>query len=228
MFFYEMVRQDSANRGNEAALLEETRAFIREQSAMFRAAELAGLCQPYSFEGLQQNMELENKKRADMKASGDAFYGLERFDLKSYYSYTASNLRLDLLRYFVEQATEETKEEARRYYEEHLSDYQTIEAATFLQERGGGAETVSLSFSELRMLMNVNEELFEFLLAAQPGDCLTQIGQDGEETVFTFQSLEMITASFEDAYSVIMQDYIANRQYEDILSTVSKNNPVIF
>ena len=153
---------------------------------------------------------------------------LERFDLESYYSYITSNLRLDLLTYFVEQATDEMQEEGRQYYEDHLSDYQTIETASYIQEKNGEEEEKSLTFSDMRSLMNTNEELFEFLLSAQPGDRLTQTGQDGEQTVFTFQSLEMLTASFEEAYNVAMQDYIANEKYDDILNTVSKNNPVIF
>ena len=227
-FFYDMVKRDSANRGDAAALTEETQTFIREQSAMLCAAELAGLCEPYSFESLRQNMEAENEKRAEMKASGEVFYGLERFDLESYYSYITSNLRLDLLAYFVEQATDEMQEEGRRYYEEHLSDYQTIETASYIQEKNGEEEEKRLTLSDMRSLMNTNEELFEFLLSAQPGDRLTQTGQDGEQTVFTFQSLEMLTASFEEAYNVAMQDYIANEKYDDILNTVSKNNPVIF
>ena len=226
-FFYGIVRRDSANRGDEAALREETRTLIREQSAMFLTAQLAGLCQPYSFERLQQDMEQENAKRAEMKAAGERFYGLERFDLNSYYDYTTSNLRLSLLEYLAGQATEEMKAGARQYYEDHLSDYQTIGTAVYLREQDGNTETVSLSFSEMRTLMNVNEELFEFLLTARPGDRLTQSGQNGT-VLITFESLEMLTASFEDAYGTVMQDYIANECYGDILSTVSDNNPVIF
>lgn len=226
-FFYEIVRRDSVNRNNGDALREETKLFIQEQNALFLAAQLAGLCGPYSFEGLQRDMEQENAKRTEMKAAGERFYGLERFDLNSYYDYTASNLRLSLLEYLAGQATEEMKAGARRYYEEHLANYQTIGTAVYQREQDGSVETVSLSFAEMRTLMNVNEELFQFLLAAQPGDQLSQSGPDGT-VLITFQSLEMLTASFEDAYNTVMKDYIANERYGDILSTVSKNNPVIF
>lgn len=227
-FFYKLVRRDSKNRGDEEALQEETKAFIRRQNAMFCAAEQAGLCEPFSYERMRQDMEQENARRAEMKAAGERIYGLEQFDLNSYYSYMSSNLELALQQYLAEQASDEMEEEARRYYREHLSDYQTINTATYQKEEDGAQETVTLSLFDMRTLINVNEELFEFLLTSEPGDRLTQTGSDGKEAVYVFQSRDVLTASFEDAYSTVMKDYIVNECYEDILSEVAIHNPVVF
>ena len=132
-FFYKMVRQDSPSRNDEITLEAETKDFINHQNAMFYIAELAGLAEPYSFEAMQENMEQENQHRKEMKENGEVFYGLERFELNSYYQYITSNLQLDIFDYLVAQSTDEIIKEAKDFFTENIEDYQTIESVTYQQ-----------------------------------------------------------------------------------------------
>lgn len=226
-FFYKMVRRDSGNRGDEEALEAETKDFINRQNAMFYLAELSGLTEPYSFEALQKSMEEENQRRKKMKENGETFYGLEQFDLDAYYQYLVSNLRLDILDYMVDHATEQMRQEGRSFFEQNLEDYQSIASVTYQEEIGGAARSYTISYEELRALQWTDSELFDFLLTAGPGLQMQTERLDGICTT-TFVSVEKNTPTFEEAYGVVMKDFVYTCYYNDLLDIIADNNPVRF
>lgn len=73
--------------------------------------------EPFSYAELLKKMEQENADRAEKLANGEPVYGLQQFDITTYYSHFMSNLEQQTIRSFSEKSPAITDQEVDAYYQ---------------------------------------------------------------------------------------------------------------
>ncbi len=226
-FFKKLVYRDSREELTEEELDAAAREKVNRVNAEFMLANQMGLCDAYSFESFQRDMENENTQRKLKKEKDEVFYGPEEFDLVTYYNYVSGNLKLDMVSYITEHADSEVLEEAEAYFDEHVEDYKTIAAIHYMLGENGEEKELVLERDEMSTLEKTDSELFEFLYDGESGDTL-EYEHDGSQRTVQIISTEYEELSFKNNMERVMRDYITNVYLEDWIQQIEKENPVEF
>lgn len=226
-FFKKLVYRDSREELTEEELDAAAREKVNRVNAEFMLANQMGLCDAYSFESFQRDMENENTQRKLKKEKDEVFYGPEEFDLVTYYNYVSGNLKLDMVSYITEHADSEVLEEAEAYFEEHKESYKTVAAIHYILGENGEEKELVLERDEMSTLEKTDSELFEFLYDGESGDTL-EYEHDGSQRTVQIISTEYEELSFKNNMERVMRDYITNVYLEDWIQQIEKENPVEF
>lgn len=226
-FYRNLVARDSEPGADEGEIDRLTREKINRVNAEFMLANQMGLCEPYSFETLQRDMQRENDQRKIKKQNSEVFYGPEKFDLISYYSYLSGNLKLDMVTYVVENADGKLVEAAKAYYEQNMEKYQSIANIRYTLTENGASAEKTLPREEMSTLEKLDSELFEFLYNGSVGDELHYTYNDRERSV-KIQAIEQEETSFESSMAVVMRDYVTNVYLENLIVSTMEKSPVEF
>lgn len=226
-FFKKLVYRDSREELTEEELDTATKEKVNRVNAEFMLANQMGLCDPYSFESFQRDMENENTQRKLKKEKDEVFYGPEEFDLITYYNYVSGNLKLDMVSYITEHADSMIVNESEAYFEEHKENYKTINAIRYFLTENGEQEELVLERDEMSTLEKTDSELFEFLYNGEAGDTLEYVHDESERMVQII-STEYEELSFNNNMERVMRDYITNVYLEDWIQQIEEENPVEF
>lgn len=226
-FFKKLVYRDSREELTEEELDTATKEKVNRVNAEFMLANQMGLCDPYSFESFQRDMENENTQRKLKKEKDEVFYGPEEFDLITYYNYVSGNLKLDMVSYITEHADSMIVNESEAYFEEHKENYKTINAIHYFLTENGKQEELVLERDEMSTLEKTDSELFEFLYNGEAGDTLEYVHDESERMVQII-STEYEELSFNNNMERVMRDYITNVYLEDWIQQIEEENPVEF
>ncbi len=210
---------------------EELDALIREKmnrsNAEFMLANQMGVCDPYTFEGLQKDMEHENEQRKLKKEKGEVFYGPVKFDLITYYNYISTNQKLDMVSLIVQNADTEVMDGARAYFEENSEKYLSVENINYLLTENGETKELSLKREEMSTLEKTDSILFEFLYYGEAEDTMKYSYNEIQRTVQII-SVEYEELSFENNIERVVRDYVTNVYLENLIQRIEKNWPVEF
>lgn len=210
---------------------EELDALIREKmnrsNAEFMLANQMGVCDPYTFEGFQKDMEHENEQRKLKKEKGEVFYGPVKFDLITYYNYISTNQKLDMVSLIVQNADTEVMDGARAYFEENSEKYLSVENINYLLTENGETKELSLKREEMSTLEKTDSILFEFLYYGEAEDTMKYSYNEIQRTVQII-SVEYEELSFENNIERVVRDYVTNVYLENLIQRIEKNWPVEF
>ena len=227
-FYAALVKREGLEEDlSEEEMDSRVKEYINTVNATFFLGNRLGLCEPYSFQGLQIQMQHENDTRKIKKEKGEPIYGLEQFDLTSYYQYVMSNLEIDLVDYLVEHANGALLEQAKTYFDEDPEAYREMAGITYNVTQDGQTTQQTIRREEFRTLQNQDGELADFLGEAAQGDVFTYEAAGSERKVEVI-SIEYQDTTFEESKSVVLRDYIQKRVYGDLIATIADNNPVEF
>lgn len=226
-FYKKLVDRDSSEELTEEELDAQTREKVNRVNAEFMLANRMGLCNPYSFESFQRDMENENSQRRLKKEKGEVFYGPEEFDLITYYNYVSGNLKLDMVSYITENEDAEVIDGAEAYFEVNKENYRTIEKIIYLLTEGNRTEKQELVQDDMSTLEKTDSELFEFLYYGKENDTMQYLYNEVQRTVQII-SIEYEELSFQNNMERVMRDYITNVYLEDWIQRIEEENPVEF
>lgn len=226
-FFKKLVDRDSSEELTEEELETRTKEKVNRVNAEFLLANQMGLCNPYSFESFQRDMENENSRRKLKKEKNEVFYGPEKFDLITYYNYVSGNLKLDMVAYITENADSQVLDGAEAYFEEYAENYKTIGEINYLLTEGNKTQELVLLREEMSTLEKTDSTLFEFLYYGKEDDTMQYSYMDSQRTVQII-SVEYEELSFENNVERVMRDYISNVYLEDWIQKIEEESPVEF
>lgn len=226
-FFKKLVDRDLPEDVTEEELDARTREKVNRANAEFMLASWMDLYKPYSFESFQRDMENENSQRKIKKENNEVFYGPEKFDLITYYSYVSANLKLDMVSYITENADATVLDGAKAYFEEHADNYLTIKKICYLLTEDGNTQEMVLEREELSSLEKTDSTLFEFLYYGKENDTMEYFYNEKQRTV-QFLSVEYEELSLKNNIERVVRDYITNVYLEDWILKIEEENPVEF
>lgn len=226
-FFEKLVDRDLPEEISDDELAQKTKEKINRVNAEFMLANQMGLCNPYSFESFQREMEIENSQRKLKKERNEVFYGPEQFDLITYYNYISGNLKLDMVSFITQNADSEVMNGAEDYYKKNKEKYKAIkEIKYFLTEDGQTTECI-LSSEEMSSLEKTDSTLFEFLYNGKTSDTMEYLYENVLRTVQII-SIEYEEQSFKNNIERVVRDYITLIYLEEWLQEIEVNYPVEF
>lgn len=224
-FFRKLTDRDTAEDVSEEELDVLTREYINRSNAEFMIGNQMGLCNPYSFESFQRDMENENAQRKQKKENKEVFYGPESFDLITYYTYVRGNLTLDMVNFIIAQADAEVIKGSKAYFEEHKENYRTIESIQYELKEDGVVTNEELIREEMSTLEKTDGILFSFLYQGQENDTFQYSYGDKAREV-RIVAVEYKSLSFENNQERVMRDYVTKVYLEDWIHMVETEYPV--
>lgn len=221
--FYRDLLKDgiSENEDLEKAVEEK----INEDNALYLISEKMDLTQPYSFQLLKDNMESENRTRKAKLQQGIVFYGKEEFTLEEYYDWNLSNVKTDVVEYLYSECADYYRDECEKYYDENSDLYREISNITFVLEENGESQEKTLTGEDLSSLAKSDSDLYTALYNGEEGEEIV-VENSNESRRVLIVSKEFTTTTFDEAYVMVMRDYLSNCVLEDLVKMVSSNNPV--
>lgn len=95
---------------------------LQEYYAIKHLAVVEQVTDDYTYADLTDKMEQENTSRGD-DSNNDTTYGLNNFDMSTYYSYWYSNLQTQLTNALTADSVKASDADCKKYYSEHLTDF---------------------------------------------------------------------------------------------------------
>lgn len=226
-FYAALVKRDLTEEISEEALDERVKEYANTVNATFFLGNKLGLCEPYSFQNLQTQMQNENNARKLKKEKGEPIYGLEQFELNGYFQYVISNLKIDLVDYLTEHADSAMIEQAKAHYEENREAYRQLSSITYRMTENGETTIKNQSREELRSLQNTDGELLDLLAEASEGDVFSYEWngslREVEVTAVIYQD-----SSFEENRTTALRAYVEGQVYDGLIAKAAEDNPVSF
>jgi hypothetical protein len=221
-FFESFVKRDLLNPGKEE-LEEKTKSMIAEVNAKYAIGNHLGLCEPYTYESMRNNLARENETRASMKASGEVFYGPVSFDEVGYFKFEYSNLDLNIVNELMNSSDRSEKirdtraDEIQSYYEANIQKYEYVEEVTYeLSVAGGAPEAKTADRAEMRTMYMTDDPLGSFLLNGAEGEAF-----DFETTTDACRakilSVRKTVTTLEDNLFTVTEDYVTLIYYPGLV-----------
>lgn len=226
-FYENLARREMDDISDSELLSQKTIELAQAANAQFYLGNKLGLIDPYTFEGMQEEMRHENARRKIDKENGQPIYGPESFDIYSYYQYVSSNLEVDIIDYLARHADEPMLTKARGYFEENKRIYDHPEQIVYSLTENGTSEEHTIEWRQLGTLENADPELAQILSE----------GSENQEFSYSFGDMERsgqiisisyVKTDFDKHKTSIVSDYLNSGIYKEMLQVVAKNNPVAF
>lgn len=224
-FFRKLTDRDTTGELTEEELDVLTRENINRSNAEFMIGNQMGLCNPYSFESFERDMENENVQRKQKKENQEVFYGPESFDLITYYTYVRGNLLLDMVNFIIDHGDEEVLEGAKDYFEEYKENYRTINRIEYKIEEDGVVTEEELLREEMSTLEKTDDVLFSFLYQGKENDTF-QYSYGDKLRAVQIIAVEYESLSFTNNQERVMRDFVTNVYLEDWIHQVETDYPV--
>lgn len=226
-FYKYFVERDLPNEVTDAELSEKVKAYVNQVNAAFYLGNKIGLHEPYSFNLLQIRMEQENADRKLKLEQGEAVYGLEQFDLNSYFQYELSNLEVDIQSYILENCDSQLCRQAEEYYNSNKENYIVRDEVAYQVTIDGETETVIADRTQLDFLGNADMGLADFLESAEVNDTYEDV-QNGKQRSVVVTDIQYGEMSFTENATALIEIYIGAEFYPALIEEIAKNNPVEF
>lgn len=226
-FYSYFVKRDLAGEISQEELDEKIRSYINEVNAVFYLGNELGLCEPYSFDLLKLRMEQENDIRKVKLEQKEAVYGLQEFQMETYFQYVFSNLESDIITYLEQNADAEMIRQAREYYNANQELFHVREGVTYEITEKGQTESVTVDRGKLNFLGKSDMGLADFLENGEIGDVFEDI-LDGEDRKVLLKDIKYGREEVELDQETIIFRYILSELYPALIKTTAKDNPVEF
>ena len=146
----------------EEIILEE----LKNNYALKNLAVELGITEDYTYEQLLEAMHEENASKENL-SDDEASYGLNNYDISTYYKYWYSNLETQVRNALIQKEMNITEEECKAYYENNIDAYSYDVAVDILyaeivpdSEAGkNNTRNIAYQLSRAMEVMNSAEEL---------------------------------------------------------------------
>lgn len=220
-----LVGRDIHNEVSEEELRQQVENYANEINAIFYLGNQLGLCEPYSYELLQIRMEQENDIRRIKKENGEAIYGLEKFNIETYFQYTVDNIEIKIVDYLLQNVDETIENDAEHFYKRHRSLFTTRESVTYEQIINGDRTEKIADRDELNFMGKSDMSLADFLETSNIGGHM-YLKSENEEKSYTILDIEYSELDFDENKTFVINHYIRAELYPELIKTVAKNNPI--
>lgn len=224
-FYQYFVEREASERTGEEELRGQVMEYANKVNAIFFFGNKLELCEPYSFELLKLRMQQENDRRQLRLEKGEPVYGLEQFDLSSYFQYTIENLENSIISYLTDAAGEETVREAKDYFKEHSSERKIRTEVVYELLAGEKKETVTADREQLNFMGKADKGLADFLETAEIGACFED-DQDGDLRKVTVKEIHYEEADLEKQPEAAVENYIYEVVYPQLIEKIAQENPL--
>ena len=208
--------------GDPATLEDRTKEFAENVYAQFGLAEKCGLTGPYSYSSLQLEMDAENAQREAKEADGEVVYGVLDFTLDTYLDYRLTNLKLDTVHYYVQNADRKLIRNAKKYWKEHQDEFKNVESITYSID---GKKT-TVHKEDFSTLEKTDSALFETLWNGSEGD--TFVVTDGSGATGKIEEKKTTVTDFDKDRTEVLGIYITRVNYDQMLEEYKKTNTLTF
>lgn len=226
-FYRYFVERDAGSKLSQEELDEKMNAYINQVNATFYLGNKLGLYEPYSFNLLQIRMEQENDNRKIKLEQGEAVYGLEQFDLNTYFQYELSNLEVDIQSYILEHCDTQILRQAEEYYDSNKENYVVRDMVEYQVTIGDETESVVADRTQLKLLGSADSGLADFLENADLNETYEDV-RNGKQRCIVVTGIEYQEINFKDNEMSAIENYIEAKLYPSLIDEVAKNNPVEF
>ena len=201
---------------------EETLDFVNQVHAAFLLGSKLNLCDPFTLESFQKEMEAENQLRAQMDATGEVYFGPQSFDLKGYFGYRYSNLMASLLTWITEHRDAALVEASHLFYERAEEGFQEVIWVEYDLTENGQTTHHTLKREDFRAVSQTEGELMDALDFGEDGVPVTL--SDGRVVTRTHMELQLLPFEQNEAY--IVQAYLLHERLDQLIREISIRNPV--
>lgn len=218
---YENIIMKENKYLNEQELNESVKGYAEEVYAQFYLGAEYGLCKPFSYEALKMAVEAENNNRAAKKTSEEVVYGVMEYSIDEYLNYILSNLKLNIVDYLVKNYDSNLEKEAKKYFKNNIDKFQTIKKVKYRI----GNEIKVADKNSLIMMQKINPDLFENLCNSDEGE---KFSIDVNSELFDCEIInkEISSLDFDDEKEIILNRYISDVYYWDLVDSVKEFNKV--
>lgn len=226
-FYRYFVERDAGAKLSQEDLDEKVKAYTNQVNATFFLGNKLGLYEPYSFNLLQIRMEQENDNRKVKLEQGEAVYGLEQFDLYTYFQYELSNLKIDIQSYILEHCDSQIKRQAEVHYNSNKENYVVRDMVEYQITIDDETESVVADRTQLKFLGSADSGLADFLVNADLNETYEDVW-NGKQRSVVVTDVEYQEISFKENEMSAIENYIEAKLYPSLIDEIAKNNPVEF
>ena len=197
---------------------QELAPYLNEVNAAFFLGSRLGLCEPFTLDSFREEMEQENRNRAEMARKGEVYFGPDQFELRTYFNYRYSALVSGLNNWLIANRDEDLTSRGRDFYEQNRENFRQLIRVDYEVD----AVPASVRREDFRLLERQDPELLDFLSwnsAGQHG-----ILRDGRKVVITNEQYE--TIPFEENQEYVIQGWLLEEGIRELLKTIAVGNPV--
>lgn len=197
---------------------------VVEAKEEFILADERGILDYKDYDGMMDDMDKENKKRAQQQEDGEAFYGLTEYTPFTYYQYMSGNVRAELEK-DQEEISEPTEEALRQVYEENKENLTLGTVYNYtVRYADGTQEDVSQNTRDIAKDDTTIEDLIaNYFCFMQAGETIPGYLYHGETADITLQSVEELGyMSFEEAEDSLRVFYARSEMSRLIAERVGK------
>lgn len=202
---------------------------VVEAKEEFILADERGILEYKDYDGMMEDMEAENEKRAQQQEDGEAFYGLTEYTPFTYYQYLSGNVRSELEKDQEEQS-DPTEEQLQAVYEENKENLTlgTVYEYTVRYE-DGTEESVSQNTRDIGKEDTTTEDLiYNYFAYMNPGETIQGYSYRGETADITLQSVEdQGYMSFEEAEDSL-RTFFARNEISELIADRVENAEIVF
>ena len=167
---------------------------LKENYAIKHLAVVEKVTDDYTYADLTAKMEQENNSRGDA-SDDDTTYGLNKFDMSTYYSYWYSNLQTQLTNVLTANSAKVSDADCKKYYSENLTDFTYTDDVQILYAEITQQDTDSAMEAEAK-----GKELAEAMQKATNEDDLQNI------TYADVQALELNSLDTQEGMSGVYRN----------------------
>ena len=173
-----------------------------------------------NYDQMMQDMEAENRDRAEKASKGEAIYGLSEYTPFTYYTYLSRNLRNEL-KYKLAERSNPSEEELRSAYEANKSNFwQGAVYRYSVTDTNGKTERFTQNSNELQKDDSVMDALiYTHFSQMNPGESIAGFNYYGTVATVTLDSVEDLGFSaledVEEGLKIILAESELSRMIED-------------
>lgn len=226
-FYKYFVERDLPEKISDEELDILVKEYANKVNAAFYLGNKLELCEAYSFQTLKFRLEQENADRMAKLEQNEVVYGLEQFNLKTYFQYSMDNLQASLMGYLEANADAEMLKMAEKYYEDHKDEFRYRTKVVYEETIGDVSETLTADPDQLSFLGKADKGLADFLGGAEIGDTYEDIQESGNRKV-VIKEITYSEDGYENHADMALYRLVRNELYDQLITKVAENNPVEF
>lgn len=223
-FYKYFVERELSADVTEEELDALVKAYTEEVNATFYLANRLGLREPYSFSVLQMRMEQENETRKLKLEQGETVYGLQQFDLNTFFQYEYSNAALDIKQCLLERNDAQIHKQAKAYYEANIESFTIKDQITYEITINGETSETTADRTQRQFLGDADPLLADFLENAVCGDVYEDV-QNGEQRKIIVTDISYEEVSFRENEMAVVENYIEEELFPQLIEMIAANNP---
>lgn len=132
-----------------------------------------------------------------------------------------------MVEYLYSECDDYYREDCEKYYNENSEEYRELSEIVFKIDENGSVSEKTFTGEDLSSLAKSDSDLYTALYSGEEGSEIV-VENSNESRKVTILSKEYGTSTFDEAYVMVMRDYLSNCVLEDLIEITAEENPVEF